>query len=244
MEDGGSGTVVYSARDNTGRVETLVMTNYHIVQNGITIEEKWVPHLGKKVEKESKMTVSVETFKYNGYSRCIGSNSVEADIVAYNEEEDMAMLRTRDSETPAQYVANVFPIEHISDVCVSDAVYNCGAAMFHAPIMTPGEIVFMDDEIDNLKYWLVTAATTHGNSGGSTLRWSESRSRWEYMGIPSMVQYQPDGVGIVTHMGYIIPVDRIYRFWDDNCYQYIHDRTADIQKCNEDREKNKKQKRS
>ena len=243
LDAGGSGTVVYSKKNNN-KVESYIMTNFHVVEDAITIEEKWVPHLGKKMDKEFKKTVRIETFNYNNYSRCIGSNSIEADIVAYDQEEDMALLKTRDFENVISHIAHIFPIDNIDGVCIFDNVYNVGASLGHPPLATKGEIAYLDDEIDNYKFWLITAASTFGSSGGATMRFSVDRVRWEYIGMPSVGECAPDGITTISHMVYIIPIDRIHKFWDDNCYQFIYNQNADIDKCHETREKNKKVARS
>lgn len=244
LDLGGSGTVVYSKKNSRSKVDTYIMTNFHVVENAITIEEKWIASIGKKMDKEFKKTVRVETFKYNNFSRCIGSNSIEADIVAYDQDEDMALLKTRDVENVIPNVVHIFPIVSIDEICIFDKVYNVGATLGHPPIPSLGEITFMDDEIDNYNFWLVSAAMYFGDSGGATMRFDTSRCRWEYIGIPSQGEYSPDGINTVPNFGYMIPIDRIYRFWDENCYQFIYDPNADIDKCYEAREKNKKLARS
>ena len=174
---GGSGTVVYSEEYNKD-VYTYVITNHHVVAESIQIEKKWDPILKRKVDKETLDTVYVEFFKYNNYSHCIGSFAVEADIVAYSEVDggqDWALLRVRDKENKADNVANLFPINDVDNVHIFDECYAVGASLGHPPIASKGMITYMDDEIDHYKYWMSSAQTIYGNSGGSVFRWSESR---------------------------------------------------------------------
>ena len=63
---GGSGTVVYSKKDN-GEVHTYVITNHHVVEKCIEVEKKWNPTLKRKVDTEKLDTVNVEFFRYNNY---------------------------------------------------------------------------------------------------------------------------------------------------------------------------------
>jgi len=240
FDAGGSGTVVFSKKNGNGNVETYIITNYHVVESAISIEEKWVASLGKKVDKELKRTVRVETFKYIKFSRHVGGTSIEADIVAYDQDEDIALLKTRDTENIVMHVANIFPISDIDNIFITDVIYNVGATHNHPPFSTIGEIAFMDDEIDNYNYWMVTAACSFGSSGGATMRWDSKRYRWEYIGMPSIGECAIDGINLLSHMGYIIPIDRIYRFLNENNYQFIHDDSIDILKCHEEREKIKK----
>ncbi|MBT7557150.1 hypothetical protein HN615_09520 [Candidatus Woesearchaeota archaeon] len=107
----------------------------------------------------------------------------------------------------------------------------------HPPIATEGHISYMDDEIDHYKYWMSTAQTIFGNSGGSIYRWSQSRKQYEYIGIPSRISIQPMGFSAdaITHMGYFIPIDRIYNLLESNNYNFIYDSSIPIKECEEKR---------
>jgi hypothetical protein len=45
----------------------------------------------------------------------------------------------------------------------------------------------------------------------------------------------------ITHMGFFVPINRIYKFLDDNCYQFIYDPEYTYEKCQELREEKKKE---
>ncbi len=237
---GGSGTVLYSKPNAKNEFETYVMTNHHVVSEAIIIKKMWDSRLGRDIKKDIRSTVSVEYFKYNNFSHCVGSYGVEADIVAYTEEEDMALLKLRDKERPAEYVANIMAKEDIEKVRLFDEVYCCGAALGHPPIPTYGVITHMDDEIENYKYWMSSAQIIFGNSGGAVFRLSE-KGIYEFIGIPSRVQVSIVGFSAnpITHMGYFIPIDRIYGFLDKNYYQFIYDSNYTPEQCQIEREKAK-----
>lgn len=232
---GGSGTVVYSEKVGD-EVYTYVITNHHVISDCISVTKKWNPVLKKKIDTEVLDTVYVEFFKYNNYSNCIGSFAVKADIVAYSEVEggqDWALLRTRDKENKYEYVANLFPNESIEDIHIFDEVFAVGASLGHPPIASEGRISFMDDEIDHYKYWMSSAPTIFGNSGGSVYRWSPSRKKHEYIGIPSRISIQPMGFSAdaITHMGYFIPIYRVYDLLNENNYQFIYDNNYSVEDC-------------
>jgi len=234
-KSGGSGTVVYSKKHN-GEAHTYVITNHHVVADNIMVEKKWDPVLKKKVDTEILDTVQVEYFRYNNYSHCIGSFAIEADIIAYSEYEggqDFALLRIRDKENTADWVAKTFPLSDIDSIHIFDSCYAVGASLGHPPIATEGHVSYMDDEIDHYNYWMSTAQTIFGNSGGAIYRWSNKRKTYEYIGIPSRITVQPMGFSSdpITHMGYFIPVDRIKNLLDENCYQFIYDDKCTIKKC-------------
>lgn len=151
------------------------------------------------------------------------------------------MLRVRDKETLAPFVAKIFPTDDINNIHIFDKVFAVGASLGHPPIATEGHISYMDDEIDHHKYWMSTAQTIFGNSGGAVYRWSAKRKTFEYVGIPSRITVQPMGFSAdpITHMGYFIPVDRIKALLDDNCYQFIYDDSYTVAKCDKLREDKK-----
>jgi S1-C subfamily serine protease len=236
---GGSGTVVYS-ESYKDEVYTYIITNQHVIDDSVHIEKKWDPVLKRKVDKEILDTVYVEYFKYNNYSHTVGSFAVEADIVAYSEVDggqDWALLRVRDKENKADWVANMFPLDDIENVHIFDDCYAVGASLGHPPVASNGMITYMDDEIEHYKYWMSSAPTIFGNSGGAVYRWSGSRKKYEYIGIPSRISIQPMGFSAdaITHMGYFIPIDRVYQLLEDNDYQFIYDSSISIDECKDAR---------
>ena len=244
---GGSGTVVYS-KEHKGEVYTYVITNHHVIADSVKIEKKWDSVLKRKTDKEKLDTVFVEFFRYNNYSHTVGSFAVEADIVAYSEVEggqDWALLRVRDKENTADWVANMFPLDDIDNVHIFDQSYAVGASLGHPPVASEGMITYMDDEIDSYKYWMSSAPTIFGNSGGAVYRWSDNRKRYEYIGIPSRISIQPMGFSAdaITHMGYFIPIERVYKLLEENDYQFIYDDKISIDDCNKARDKKQKPKK-
>ena len=246
---GGSGTVVYS-ETYKDEVYTYVITNQHVIDDSVHIEKRWDPVLKRKIDKEILDTVYVEYFKYNNYSHTVGSFAVEADIVAYSEVDggqDWALLRVRDKENKADWVANMFPLDDIENVHIFDDCFAVGASLGHPPVASNGMITYMDDEIDHYKYWMSSAPTIFGNSGGAVYRWSGSRKKYEYIGIPSRISIQPMGFSAdaITHMGYFIPIDRVYQLLEDNDYQFIYDSSISIDECKKARKaKQKPEKKS
>ena len=232
---GGSGTVVYSEKYKD-EVYTYVITNHHVVADSVKVEKKWDSVLKRKVDKEILDTVFVEFFRYNNYSHTVGSFAVEADIVAYSEVDggqDWALLRVRDKENKADWVANMFQLKELENIHIFDEVYAVGASLGHPPVASDGHISYMDDEIDHYKYWMSSAPTIFGNSGGAVYRWNDDNKQYEYIGIPSRISIQPMGFSAdaITHMGYFIPIDRIYNLLEENDYQFIYDDKVSIKEC-------------
>ena len=241
---GGSGTVVYS-KEYEGEVYTYVITNHHVISDSVHLDKKWDPILKRKVDKEILDTVYVEFFRYNNYSHTVGSFAVEADIVAYSDVQggqDWALLRVRDKENTADWVANMFPLDDIENVHIFDKTFAVGASLGHPPVASEGMITYMDDEIEHYKYWMSSAPTIFGNSGGAVYRWSSARKQYEYIGVPSRISIQPMGFSAdaITHMGYFIPIDRVYKLLKENSYHFIYDKDISFEDCEKKRNKVKK----
>ena len=241
---GGSGTVVYS-ENYKDEVYTYVITNHHVIADSVHLEKKWDQVLKRKIDKEILDTVFVEFFRYNNYSHTVGQFAVEADIVAYSEVnggQDWALLRVRDKENKADWVANLFPLNDLENVHIFDNCFAVGASLGHPPVASEGMITYMDDEIEHFKYWMSSAPTIFGNSGGAVYRWSSTRKQYDYIGIPSRISIQPMGFSAdaITHMGYFIPIDRVYKLLEDNDYQFIYDSSISIDECKKARKAKQK----
>ena len=239
----GSGTVVYSEldprEDHEGEYETYVLTNHHVIQNNIQTGKQWNPLKQKEEKKDVFATVDVYFYKYKYCSRNIGKNSVEADIIAYTKEEDMALLRLR-SIDKIEHITKFYPLDRIKEIKMFMKTYAVGAALGHQPIATDGWLTCMSDEQDNFVYWMSTAQIIFGNSGGTM--YLEADNDYWFIGVPSMVAVSFSGFSsnAVTHMGYFIPVDRVCAFLDRNFFGFIHDSKVDPIQCDKDRERVKK----
>jgi len=222
---GGSGTIVWSGPDDAGKMHTLVLTNYHVIGGAISIREAWDSGLGKKIDKEYRNVVTVEMFKYNNYSHNVGSLGIQADVIAYDAREDIALLELRDREKQYKYVARLYPRDALDKIHVYDEVWAVGAGLGHPPLSTKGILNYLDDEIDNHNYWLSSAQTIYGNSGGAVYRYSEERGHFEYIGIPARIAIKSGffGSDAITHMGFLIPIDRLLDFLERNKYRFVYD---------------------
>ena len=237
----GSGTVVYSREnpEEPGTYENYVITNHHVVESNIQTGKVWNPLTQQEEKKDVFSTVDVYFYKYKYESKNIGKNSVEADIVAYTKEEDLALLRLR-SIDKVDHLAKLYPLSEIKNLRLFMKTHAVGAALGHQPIATEGKITCMSDEIENYVYWMSTAQIIFGNSGGSM--YLELDGDFWLIGVPSMVSVSFIGFSssAVTHMGYFIPIDRVCAFLDRNFYGYIYDDSQTKEKCDMDRERVKK----
>jgi S1-C subfamily serine protease len=233
----GSGTIIYSQKVGKN-FETYVLTNHHVIQSAIKVQQKYDSFVGQNTPQETRMTVQVEQFRYPSGSRLEGTFAIAADIVAYSEAQDLALLQLR-SETEADYVAKMPNDEYEDDLQLADEVFAVGAALAHAPIITSGRINGMSDEIDDLPYWLSDAQIIFGNSGGSVFHGGD----YTFIGVPSRVALAQVGwsVSPVSHLGWFIPFVTVYDFFDTNYYSFIYDAELDPAECHIAREEAQEQ---
>lgn len=232
---GGSGTVVWSGVGDKGKIETYVLTNYHVISGLIKVEKKFDEFLKREQMKETLATAEVSFYRYPGNSRCEGKLEIQADIVAYSQDLDLGLLKLR-SGLEADFVAKMAEPDREEDIFLGEPVCAVGAALGHPPIMTNGHINYMDDEIDNSNYWLTSANIIFGNSGGAVFL----HSTHEFIGIPSRVAVAQIGwsASAITHMGFFIPFPVIYEWLRSQYYHFIIGEET-YEKCKEDRERAK-----
>lgn len=243
----GSGTIIYSDKDSKGIYHTYVLTCHHVVESNIEVKEMWDPDVGMDVKKEVRNPVEVELWYYEGLSHAKGiAGSFRAHIRAYDAAQDIALLEL-DRTTPVEekYLAWLFPKDNIDEIHVFDRVWACGAAKGHEPIATEGIINFMDEIIDNYEYWMSNAQIIFGNSGGAIYRYSKERNRFEFIGMPARMAVQVLGFSAspITHMGWFVPITRIFKLLEKSHYQFIYDDKYTYERCKEEREKAKKEAR-
>jgi len=205
----GSGTVIYcDDRDEAGKFETYVLTNYHVISDAINFEERWDSN-SKSMKKIQELDrVEVEIFLYNNEGTAQGQNVFQADIIAYDEKGDIAILKlyTTRSITADARVAPLLP--EGARLQVFQVVYNVGCSLAHEPIPTKGMITDTDDTIDNRRYVMTNADIIFGNSGGACF--VQHNGVWHLAGIPARGRVAQGNM--VTHMNWIVPIERIRDF--------------------------------
>ncbi len=223
----GSGTLLYSkaCEDRPDEFETYVLTNHHVVNDLLSYKKEWDPVLQRDVKLEIKAAGSAQEFRYRpGWTVVVGESSVKADIVAYDVRQDLALLKLRDIKK-YEYIAELWPKEAHLEMLME--LYCVGCGMGQRPLMTHGYLSGMSIEIENYDYCLSTAASIYGNSGGAVF----NIDTLQFVGVPSRITVSMLGFQSITHMGYFIPVNRVYNFLDEQCFQFIYDHAYNPSKC-------------
>jgi len=236
----GSGTVIYSQVRDAVKCEyvedevvcdpvltsggvavrechSFIITNWHVIRRAVTLTEVYDPQLKEKVDKEVRETVEIAWWKYNDLSRAVRTEGAKADIIGYNKRADLALLRIRDTENCMNNVVHLFPEE--DKYFLFEEVWAIGSGLGHPPFATLGILSNLETEINGHPYLLASSEIVFGNSGGSLMRFSEKRDRYEMIGIPSRVSAA--GFSIVEHMGWSIRIDTIRKFLISERVEYI-----------------------
>jgi len=193
---------------------------WHHGQKKVTIEK--VEFLGNR--DVVAMETSTGTFIAEGFamhnSRAVGVTAIDADIMAYDPDQDLALLKLRDTDA-APAVAKLYPKGEEPKLRLGMPVMAIGAGMGEPPVLTVGRLSQFAREIDNKEYWLSTAPTIFGNSGGALYL----EDTEQLIGVPAriavaMLGFSPDAI---THLSFAIPITRIYEFLDDQMFRFIYD---------------------
>lgn len=213
----GTGTVIYSEdREKTGEFKTFVLTNHHVVSDAIRVVKKWNSLKRRHEYSEENDQVTVEVFSYLRGGRTVLGQPIQADIVAHNADEDMAILKL-DYPIQIENVATLLPKDlelHLLEPAIA-----VGCSLGVDPIVTRGEIVDLEYLIQRKPYIMSTADIIFGNSGGAVFTVQDGR--YYFIGVPSRVIVS--GGGAVTHMGFFIPIDRIRKFLEIQKLDFLTD---------------------
>ncbi len=216
----GSGTILWSEYNEEDHgYPTYVLTNHHVVDSAIRVTKKWNSLRQKDVKRDILEQIEVHLFNYRWTQRAVGASTMKADIVAYEADQDLALVKFIAPE--AQPVASIYAQDKEHELRVGMEVIAIGAGMGADPIQTEGILSQFGQEIDRKEYWAETAPIIFGNSGGGLFL----KDTFELIGVPARVRVVPGFLSrsAVTHMGYAIPITRIYEFLDDNYYRFIYD---------------------
>lgn len=218
---GGSGTVLYSKENDEGEFSTYILTNHHVVADCIKIEKKWSSLLKAYRKEDVFEMVDAHFFEYRWESRDIGGKSLQCDIMAYDEDEDLALIKARASQL-APAVAELYPRKEEKKLRIGMKIITVGAGLGEPPVQTEGVLSQFGREIDRREYWLVTAPSIYGNSGGATFL----KETMQMIGVPARIAVTMSGFGgldAITHLSYDIPITRIYNFLEDQKFRFIYD---------------------
>ena len=164
----GSGVVVANEPGPEQNWYVWVVTAYHVVEEV------------RDFSNYDETIVDVHFFDAE-LGRVSEDSCTGLEVVAYPEA-DLSLLRI-ERHQPWPYLADVAPEEVCEQLSVFDPVYAVGCPLGNQPIPTRGEISSQYKKVGDEVYWMVSAPTFFGNSGGGIFL-SENG---QLVGISSMI---------------------------------------------------------
>lgn len=201
----GGGTIVYSK----GGLN-YVLTAYHVVSKTVK----------KKDGIETREPVDVDL--YNTGSPV----TVKADLVAYNEPKDIALLCLRTKESlPCAKLPDRKTLEKID---VFTPVIASGCPLGHSPTPSEGFISSKKKDVKGENFWMQSAPTIFGNSGGGVF----SLESQVMVGVNSMICVYDNFMATpVPHLGVMIDMNKAYDWLDSQQLTFIYNPKVTKHEC-------------
>ena len=166
-----------------------------------------------RAESSEERPIPVTVYERGGVLR-----REKAHLMRHDADLDIALLRL-ESRRPMPSGARLASREHLRSMGVFDEVVAVGCPLGNDPIPTRGEIAEVDHRVDGHGYWMISAPTYIGNSGGGIFD-SETH---ELIGIFSKIythgSMRPT---VVPHMGLITPLEQVYDWLEEEGVAKVH----------------------
>lgn len=227
----GSGTIVYSEdRETKGDFKTFIITNHHVINSAVRIEKKWNSLKQKFEDVEVLDRVNVDIFRYKNGAED-GTIRYEADIISYDADDDLALVQL----VTTNKIDNVAKVLTPNDEYprVFEKVFAVGCSLAQSPIPSEGLLTNASITMERKKFWMVSANIYFGNSGGALF--IERDNNYYWAGVPCAVAVSQQQV--VSHMAYVIPLDRINAWIDAQKLSFLTDKNKTPTECFKEREK-------
>lgn len=229
----GSGVVVWS----DGK-KSYILTNHHVVSPLINIERGWDAVAGRELKKEDRLPAQVEFMQYENLSRINSVTAQKAHIVGWNEAMDLALLELN---AGCNKIATLMPVEdYQNNIFTRTPVVTVGCGLGVPPFATDGTVASVEHfEIEGYPYLMVTAPSIFGNSGGPVF----DREAGQILGLTARISLSFAGFAsqAVTHMNWIIPVQTINQFLEEQIYDFIVNPKRTPEQCETERKKIREQ---
>jgi predicted nucleic acid-binding Zn-ribbon protein len=187
----GSGVLLESRPIDEQRWRTCILTAWHVVRDIVQEGDPRTTPIPVTIYRPERETRFESAF-----------------ILAHEPSIDAALL-VLDTDQRVDCGAKLASTENIARRRIFDQIYAVGCPLGNDPIPTFGEIADTHHRVDDLRYWMISAPTYIGNSGGGIFD-AESH---ELLGIFSKIythgSLRPT---VVPHMGLVVPLIEIYEW--------------------------------
>lgn len=188
----GSGTLVFSdTNPKTDKVESYVLTSYHVVRNILADTPK--------AQKEG-----IDVTIYLGKEKL----TVKGRMLANQPRIDAALVKL-DTDRKLPCVANVYPPRGATPIKVWDPVCAVGCPLGNDPVPSHGEVSSLTNDLNGSNYWMINAPTYFGNSGGGVYM----ADTQQLIGVFSKIYTHGKGTPVVVpHMGLCTPITAVHEW--------------------------------
>jgi hypothetical protein len=191
----GSGVLMESTPNEDGEGhQTLMLTSWHVVRDI------------RADSLAANPPIPVEIHMGDGEVRYESATLIDFDVKL-----DSALL-VLDSTEPVKHGARLSSRKYLESRKVFHRIYAVGCPLGNDPIPTAGEIADLDHDIDGQDYWMISAPTYIGNSGGGIYDTGTRRLMGLFSKIYTHGNLRPS---VVTHMGLVTPLGPVYDWLDE-----------------------------
>jgi S1-C subfamily serine protease len=201
----GGGTIIRSEPEAGGACGTYILTAFHVIQK--SLERVEAGH-------DRKSPVQVKVFPAEG-----PPETFESDLLLNDERKDIALLKLR-STRHFLVAARLADRGRVRETTVFTPIYAVGCPLGHDPLPSFGEITTLRKEVSGERFWMMSAPTIFGNSGGGVFH----RETLEMIGVSAMICTFDNPVSTpVPHLGILVPMDVVYDWLRDNNFGFLFD---------------------
>ncbi len=202
----GSGVLLRSEQiDGSTDYTTYVITAWHVIRD--------IQSTPDSVNTPVPITI---------YARTGEIRSETAHLLKYDAALDVALLKLN-STRAVECGAKLAPRERLDQVAVFENIYAVGCPLGNDPIPTFGEIADTHHSVDGQRYWMISAPTYIGNSGGGVF----DATTHELLGIFTKIYthgtLRPT---VVPHMGLATPLPAVYDWLEQVGYAQLEPMNA------------------
>ncbi|MEE2941313.1 MAG: trypsin-like peptidase domain-containing protein [Planctomycetota bacterium] len=191
----GSGVLLPSRPldEDPTRFRTLLLTSWHVVRDI------------RAASTDADCPVPIVLRDQDGRK-----NDFTASVVAHDVPLDAALL-VLDTDRRLEHAAQLPSRERLRDARVFDPIVAVGCPLGNDPIPTEGHLSDLHHRVGGERFWMISAPTYIGNSGGGIY----SHETRELVGIFSKI-YTHGAVrpAVIPHMGLVTPLAEFYDWID------------------------------
>ena len=201
----GSGVLLESREQSDGKFATNVLTAWHVVRDIFGAPDNL------------SAPVPVKIYAPDGTWR-----NLTAHMLLHDVRLDLALL-SLDTNERIEFGARLATRSELAAMRTFDGIYAVGCPLGNDPIPTVGELASTHHEVDGSKYWMISAPTYIGNSGGGIY----SARTHALVGIFSKIYtHGSTRTTIVPHMGLATPLAVVYDWLEASDYAFLEAQTT------------------